>query len=77
MWKFIHVSHQSINSVNIFLAFIFILKTIIFLRTPNSTNFYLFKVKIKNIWRRSGVFIVNSEHISYLFLQFVLLTLNK
>ena len=77
MWKFIHVSHQSINSANIFLAFIFILKTIIFLRTPNSTNFYLFKVKIKNIWRRSGVFIVNSEHISYPFLQFVLLTLNK
>ena len=28
-------------------------------------------------WRRSGVFIVNIEHISYLFLVFLLLTLNK
>ena len=28
-------------------------------------------------WRRSGVFIVNFEHISYLFLMFLLLTLSK
>ena len=28
-------------------------------------------------WRRSGVFIVNFEHISHLFLLFLLLTLNK
>ena len=28
-------------------------------------------------WRRSGVFIVNFEHISYLALMFLLLTLNK
>ena len=28
-------------------------------------------------WRRSGVFIVNFEHISYLVLVFLLLTLNK
>ena len=28
-------------------------------------------------WSRSGVFIVNSEHISYFFLVFLLLTLNK
>ena len=28
-------------------------------------------------WLRSGVFIVSSEHISYLFLMFLLLTLNK
>ena len=27
--------------------------------------------------RRSGVFIVNSEYISHLFLMFLLLTLNK
>ena len=27
-------------------------------------------------WRRSGVFIVNFEHISHLFLVFLLLTLN-
>ena len=27
--------------------------------------------------RRSGVFMVNFEHISYLFLVFLLLTLNK
>ena len=28
-------------------------------------------------WCRSGVFIVNFEHISYLFLLFLLLTLSK
>ena len=28
-------------------------------------------------WRRSGVFIINFEHISQLFLMFLLLTLNK
>ena len=28
-------------------------------------------------WRRSGVFITNFEHISYLFLVFLLLTLSK
>ena len=28
-------------------------------------------------WRRSDVFIVNSEYISHLFLQFLFLTLNK
>ena len=37
----------------------------------------MFKVNNKNvIWRRSGVFIVNLEHISQLFLVFLLLTLN-
>ena len=28
-------------------------------------------------WRGSGIFIVNFEHISHLFLEFLLLTLNK
>ena len=28
-------------------------------------------------WRRSGVFIVNFEHISHIFLVFLLLALNK
>ena len=28
-------------------------------------------------WHRSGVFIANFEHISHLFLEFLLLTLNK
>ena len=28
-------------------------------------------------WHRHGVFVVNFEHISYLFLEFLLLTLNK
>ena len=28
-------------------------------------------------WRRSGVFIVNFKHMSHLFLEFLLLTLNK
>ena len=38
----------------------------------------MFKVNNKNNrWRRSGVFIVNFEHISHLFLVFILLTLNK
>ena len=36
---------------------------------------YIFKAK-KN-WRRSIVFIVNFEHISQLFLTFLLLTLKK
>ena len=28
-------------------------------------------------WRRSGIFIVNFNHISHFFLEFLLLTLNK
>ena len=32
--------------------------------------------KAERHWRRSGVFIVNFEHISHLFLVFLLLTLN-
>ena len=54
-------------------------------------NIYLFKINNKNIrkrceicwkltwrqWRRSGVFIVNFEHISHLFLVSLFLTLNK
>ena len=45
----------------------------------NPANTYLFKVNNKNTsqWRRSGVFIVNFEHISHLFLMFLLLTLEK
>ena len=31
----------------------------------------------RRLWRRSGVFIVNFEHLSNLFLMFLLLTLNK
>ena len=31
----------------------------------------------RRYWRRSGVFIVNFEHISHLALVFLLLTLNK
>ena len=41
----------------------------------------MFKVKIKTPegrhWRRSGVFIVNFEHVSHLVLVFLLLTLNR
>ena len=41
----------------------------------------MFKVNNKDTrtmsWRRSGVFIVNFEHISYLFQLLLLLTLNK
>ena len=43
-------------------------------------NIYLFKVNNRNTRRhlcRSGVFIVNFEHISHLFLVLLLLTLNK
>ena len=36
----------------------------------------LSELKHEKIWRRSGVFIVNFEHISYLILVFLLLTLN-
>ena len=59
--------------------------------TTSPANIYLFKVNNRNIrkkyetcpkltsfwWPRSGVFIVNFEHISYLFPVFLLLTLNK
>ena len=42
----------------------------------------MFKVNNKNTgvdcdWRRSGVFIVTFEHISHLFLVFLLLNVNK
>ena len=40
----------------------------------------MFKVNKKNPerrqWRRSGVFIINLEHISHLILEFLLLTLS-
>ena len=36
----------------------------------------MFKVNNKDTSRRSGVFIVNFEHVSHLFLVFLLLTLN-
>ena len=36
----------------------------------------MFKVNIKVDWHRSGVFIVNVEHILHLVLVFLLLTLN-
>ena len=32
---------------------------------------------VNSQWRRYGVFIVNFEHISHLFLAFLLLNLNK
>ena len=42
-----------------------------------SANIYLFKIAIKTPercqWRRSGVFIINFEHILHLFLMFPLL----
>ena len=42
---------------------------------------YVSKLTIKTPerrhWRRVGVFIVNNEHISHLFLVFLLLTLNN
>ena len=38
---------------------------------------YLLKVNNRNTWRRSGVFIVNFEHISHLVLVFIVLTLSR
>ena len=35
------------------------------------------KTSERHHWRRSGVFIVNSDHISHLFLLFLMLTLSK
>ena len=35
------------------------------------------KIPERRPWRRSGIFIVNFEHISYLVLVFLLLTLNR
>ena len=50
------------------------------LQSTFPTGNYLFKVNDKNTrttpWRRSGIFIVNFEHISHLVLVFLLLTLN-
>ena len=48
----------------------------------NLANIYLFKVNNKNtrneIWRRhSGVFIVNFEYISHIFVVFLSLILNR
>ena len=37
----------------------------------------MFKVNNKDTWRRSGVFIVNLEHISNLVLVFMLLILKR
>ena len=41
----------------------------------------MFKLTVKTLerrhWRRSGVFIVNFEHISHLVLVFLLLTLSE
>ena len=38
---------------------------------------YVFKVNDKDTWRRTGIFIVNFEHISDLVLVFLLLTLSR
>ena len=35
------------------------------------------KIPERRHWRRSGIFIVNFEHISHLVLMFLLLTLNR
>ena len=46
----------------------------------NPANNYMFKVNNRNTrrhWRRSGIFIVNFEHISHLALLFLLLTLSR
>ena len=40
-------------------------------------DIYLFKVNIRNHWRRSGVFIANFEHVSHLVLVCLLLILNR
>ena len=47
--------------------------------TGNPADNYMLKVNNGNTktWRRSGVFIVNFEHISHLVLVFVLLTLSR
>ena len=37
----------------------------------------MIRVNNKNTGRRSGIFIINLDHISHLFLVFLLLTLNK
>ena len=47
------------------------------LMTPDLTILSFFVLfLIRFLWRRSGVFIVNFEHISHLVLVFLLLTLN-
>ena len=51
---------------------------------PNKPSGFVISPKFGNCvnnyvcqWRRSGVFIVNFEHISHIFLVFLMLTLNK
>ena len=67
-------------------------KKAVYLLTPKSTCIYLLKVNNRNTGtrseicskltvkiqrRRSGIFIVNFEHISHLILVFILLTLSR
>ena len=42
----------------------------------NPANIYLFKINKNTRKKRSGVFVVNFEHILHFFLRFLLLTLN-
>ena len=58
------------NFDNIFIYFIY---WNIFINTNNRNT----RKKCRRHWRRSGAFIVNFEHISYVFLMFLLMTLNK
>ena len=45
-------------------------------KCQNPAGNYMFKVNKRRHCRRSGIFIVNFEHTSHLFLVFLLLTLN-
>ena len=85
IWKVYYLFWGSVTCSFLFSKF--------FVPGPDPANIYLFKVNNRNTRkrceiclkltiktrerRRSDVFIVNFEHISYLFIMFVLLTLNK
>ena len=59
-------------------------RTLVMTKTEHGDNYFKRKARFHYFirqdlcqWRRSGAFIVNFQHISHLFLVFLLLTLNK
>ena len=71
---------QYLRDLFFFFIFIFIISNqiiILELSYHYPADIYLLKVNNRNsrTWRRSGIFIVNFEHISHLVLVFLLLTL--
>ena len=84
-YKIISAATSTLRIVNgLKINFTFFLKLLLsqskylkfFKQTDISAGNYMFKVNNRN-WRRSGIFIVNFEHISHFVLVFLLLTLSR